>query len=490
MTLTRPKVDVQIKDSAPPSVALTGTGTAFIVGLAHKGPAETAADGLASPLAISDAVHSLDELIAKYGPRQSYNGLEYDAAEAAFTDGVAALFFSRKVGPAAVKASITVPSASPQYTVKAKGPGLYANGWTFTMTSGVGTLKDSAGALLEVTPTLATVADLQAWATQTSQQIDIAPSGSGALVDSAARALAGGVDDRTNITDVQIQHAMDRFGRNLGPGNMALPGDTHPSILAYWAQHCATYNRWAYVDMTDSPVAATVTANAATIRALGRDLARRMIPIDGWGYMTAADRQRHPAHRPGLRRDARRRRHHRRRGQPERRDRRPELLQPRVHRPEVQPHRRRPRRVRRRRRHPAAVRRGRRPPDGRHHRGRSRRRPEWLGAAGGRMLMRIVADILTIGKAHQFQQTSPKLAIADFHKDVGGMLQGWLAKGALFTDDSGAESSAFNVVTGPPVNTVDTMAAKQLNVAVSLKLTPNSRQVTAFITNTPVNGTL
>lgn len=490
MTLTRPKVDVLIQDSAPPGVALTSTGTAFIVGLALKGTAQNAVDGVAAPLDPTvDGIHNMDELIAKHGARQTYNGLEYDAAEAAFADGVNVLYWSRKVGPSAVRASGAVPASSSQFTAKAKGPGAYANTYTVTVASSVITVRDGS-TVIDTSPVLADVAAAQTWATQTSTTIDIIPIGSGALTNSAAVTMTGGADDRASITDVEIQNALNRFGKNLGPGNVAAPGDTRTAMHQMLAQHALDRNRWAYGDAPDSATNTTVTAAGTAVRALGRDLARKIVILDGWGYMpplTASGSQRTV---PGsgvmlggaATIDAQ--------GNPnvaiaganfasraftgvkrQRTETELDALAAAGVTPLVFDD--------------GAV----RPmdditpvdPDV---------DPEWLGAAGGRMMMRIVADVLTIGKAHQFKQTAPKLEISGFHGNVAGMLQGWLAKGALFTDETGTEASAFRVETADPVNTLTTIALKQLNVALALKLTPNSRQVTAKITNTPVNGTL
>jgi hypothetical protein len=478
--VTLPGPDVQIVDAAPPSTSLTDTGTAFVVGLAERGATPT-------QLAPTDAVTSLGEWITQYRQRQSNNGPDYDTVEAFFAEGGARLYFSRKLGPDAAPAEAAVPAASSKFTATAKGAGAYGNNLTVAVASGVITVKES-GTTVEVSPALASTAAAQDWATNSSDWIDITPLASGALSDSAAVALAGGDDDRANITDTEIQTALDRFGKNLGPGQVLAPGDTRTAMHTKLAQHALDRNRFAYGDAPDSVSASTAAAAGTAVRALGRDLARHIQLLDGWGFApgtaggttrtippsgvqagvaarsdSAGNPNRAIAGRNGISRFLTGLKHNRTDADRE------TLANAGVTafvvdqgvvqaydditpvNPETD--------------------------------------PEWLGAAGNRLVMRIVADALEIAKAHMFGAVSGPVDLDAFAGDLKGMLAGWFTERALFSVD-GTPAGAYRVETGPSVNTTESLQARQLKAALALKISPNARQVIVQITNTPLTEAL
>lgn len=476
-----PGPDVQILDAAPPAASLTDTGTGFVAGLAERG----ATSGQLTP---GHGSASLGEWVAKHGTRQTYNALEYDTVEAFFVDGGTYLYFSRYAGPAAVKASAAVPAASSKFTATAKGPGASYNTLKVGVAgspSSVITVKDGT-TIVEVSPVLADLVAAQAWATSFSSYIDITPLTTGALADSADITLASGVDDRANVTDTERTAALNRFGKNLGPGQVMLPGDTRPQAHALLAQHGLTYNRFALGDGPDSATAATVAAVGTAARALGKDLARHIQILAPWltvpGTAPGTFRTIPPCGvHAGLcaRNDAA--------GNPNRAvagrnalsrfaiapkyiltdtDRAaysdagitPYILEDGFVQPydDITPV------------DPLTY-------------------PEWLGAAGNRLVMRIVADALTIAKAHMFGSVSGQVDLSAFGGDLKGMLAGWYSDRALYGDTPAA---AFRVETGPTVNTPTTITARQLKAALALKIAPNARQVIVAITNTPLASTL
>jgi hypothetical protein len=472
-----PGPDVQILDAAPGAGAQTDTATAFMAGLADRGKTS-------DQLTTADAVTSLADFTTKFGPKQTYNTVEYDAVEAFFAEGGARLYFSRKAGPAKVKAQANVPTVTPKFTAIAKSVGAWANNLTVTVASGVITIREN-GVLVETSPTLADVVAAQTWSASSSY-IDITPVGTGALTDSAAVALTGGADDRTNITDTQIQAALDRFGKELGPGQVMLPGDTRAAAHTMLATHARDRNRFAYGDPPDTPTVATITALGTGMRAQGRELARHIQIFDQWyqapGSSPGSTRLIAPsAVQAGLaarvdaggnpnvavagpravsrlatglkyaRTDA---------------DREalanagvtaiiaaPEGIQP---YDDVTPV------------DPVAD-------------------PEWLGAAGNRFVMRAISDSIAIARAHMFNQNSGPADLGDVAGDVKGMLAGWRRQRALFSRDGTAES-AFRVDLS--ANTPTTAEQRKLIIGEALRISPNNRQVVVQITNVPLTAAL
>jgi hypothetical protein len=475
-----PGPDVLIVDAAPPATVLTDTGTLFMAGLSDRGLTT-------GQVAVDDVVHSLSEWVDKYGALQAYNGNEYATAEAFFAEGGARLYFSRQAGPAAAKATANVPVASSKFTATAKAVGAYGNAIDVAVTGGnVVTVRQNA-VVVETSPVLADTAAAQAWARDTSDFIDITPLTTGALANSAAVALAGGADDRTNITDTQRQTAIDRFGKDLGPGQVCMPGDTRTAAHQMLAQHALDKNRFAYGDAPDSSSASTVAAAGAAIRALGKDLARHIQILDPWliapgttaattrtippcgvqaGMAARVDAGGNPnravAGRNGISRFASAAKYTRTD------DERETLADAGVTvylsiggllqaYDDVTPV------------DPATD-------------------PEWLGAAGNRFVMRVIADALEIARAHMFaQEDGAGVEFSDFNGDLKGMLARWYSDRALY---GATAAEAFRVETGPSVNTPQTIAARQLKAAIALKISPNARQVVVQITNTPLTEVL
>jgi hypothetical protein len=479
MTVT-PGTDVSVAFAPQPTAARSDTGTAFVSGLALKGTTSGA-------ISAASASSSMAEWIVKHGARQSYNGPVYDAVESAFADGVNRLYFSRQVGPAAVIASIAVPAVSSKFTAKAKGAGDYGNALYVAVDSSVITVYSGgteAANVVEVSPTLADVAAAQAWATASSAYIDIVPIGTGALTDSAALALTGGIDDRAAVTATEKAAALARFGKDLGPGNVALPGDTLTASHQLIAQHCAATNRFGYCDAPDSATVGTVTAVGLAARAFGLDLGRRIQLLDGWvtipGITGGTTRTAPPSGvMLGLaaRVDAA--------GNPNVAVANPNVVS--VIASDVHYHRTDTERG-------ALSDAGVTPVilldgrvgaydditvvDGSAY-------PEWLGAAANRLVMRIVSDANQIAKAHMFAQNNGSVELSAFAGDLKGMLARWFGLGALFGDST---ADAFRVAVADPVNTTATLQARQLKASLSLKISPNTRQVQVQITNLPLTA--
>lgn len=476
-----PGAIVDIVDQVPPPTSLADTATRFIAGLAHKG----STTGL---LTTDDVITSLADFEDRYGALQSYNGNDYAAVEGFFAEGGSRLYFSRKVGPDPVEASITVPSSSSQGTFTAKYVGAYANGGTITISGGVVTaIVDGE---TEVSPALTTVQDLIDWAA-TSDLIDYTPSVSGAtaLTDSAARTLAGGTDDRTNIVDAQITAALARFGKDLGPGQVSLPGDTRDAARGLLATHRIATNRIGLWDGPDSATVSSIVTSAGTARAAGRESARGVLLLDGWllappvtpggaqrvvppsasfgGLAARVDQGGNPnvaiAGRNAISRWALGVNH------PRTDDDREDLAAAGVI--------------------PFIVKDGLVQPYDDVTPVDPDTDPEWLGAAANRFVMRVVADATAIADAHMFGAVSGTVDYNAFGDDLTTMLRRWRTPPtrALFGD---TDADAFRVETGPAVNTPEVVAARQLKAVLGLKIAPNARQVIVQIANTPLTSAL
>jgi hypothetical protein len=384
-----------------------------------------------------------------------------------------------------LKASGPVPAVATKFTATAKSVGAWANNLTVGVAAGVITVYEN-GVAVETSPVQADVTAAQAWSAF-SRYIDITPVGTGALTDTAPVALSGGADDRVNVTDTQRQAALDRFGRELGPGQVSMPGDARTQAYTMLATHARDRNRFAELDAPDTASVSAITPSASAVRVLGRELARhcrmsapwltcpgttagtvRTIPpsavmsgmsarVDAAGNPNAAvagnprgvsrfalapkyafsDTDRSTLADAGvvviLARD--------------------NAVQAYDDVTLVDPN----------------------------------TDPEWLGAGANRLVMAIIAESLQIASAHMFNQVSGPVDLVAFGGDLSGALARRWQNRALY---GATPDEAFRVETGAAVNTPATIQARQLKAALALKISPNARQVTVQITNTPLQRAL
>jgi hypothetical protein len=263
--LIRPGVNISIKDVPPASAAPTDTGVWFVVGTSDSGPLTP------------QLIQGINDFIRIYGARQTYSYL-YDALDVYFREGGRRAWVSRVVGPAATVATKTLldASAGVSLNVAAIGPGVYAQQYKVGVVAGSagGTFQiqitDLAGTVLEQSGDLTTQADAIAWSAY-SQYVRIT-LGATALVPAvvAPAAFTGGADDRANATDTEWLAALSMFSKELGPGQVSMPGRTTDTAHTQLLSHAAANNRVAVLDAPDTATVSTLTAAATAARTNGR----------------------------------------------------------------------------------------------------------------------------------------------------------------------------------------------------------------------------
>jgi hypothetical protein len=270
-------VEVSVVDGAPPVGYPTDTGTAFFAGTTTKGALG------------AQRVYSYSDAVSKYGTLQENNTL-LDSVAAYFSEGGYMLYLSRVVGPGAVAASLALPAASDAgVSIAAAGPGSYGNGLqaevivTGTAPNQTTTVNvyDASGLITSSGPVTAK-SDLLTWG-QYDNTIDITDlaTSSTALPKALTKAsLAGGADDASNITLTQWQTALTAFGPELGPGQVAAPGQ--PTVAQALADHALANNRFALCDGADGANASALTTIVSTIRSTDAKAARYAAIFAPW----------------------------------------------------------------------------------------------------------------------------------------------------------------------------------------------------------------
>lgn len=278
-TAPRPGSLVINRQSPPPRNIPVTTDNMFVVGLSDKGPLRPV------------NVLSLQDFINQFGSRQTYSVL-YDSMETYFREGGVRATVSRVVGPAAVIATVNLDGSSAgtpfSLVVNAKGPGAYGNTLRVTVTGGgtttpyTLTISDTSLGTLEVSPSLADQNAAIAWSLN-SQWVDITlgTEVSNPVAISNA-ALTTGTDDRTNVVDSNWLASLNRFNKDLGPGQVCAPGRTTSTGQGQIRDHAYANNRFGLVDLVDTATVATLTAAVGTLRSAANNNDRSSAAFAPW----------------------------------------------------------------------------------------------------------------------------------------------------------------------------------------------------------------
>lgn len=263
--MTRPGVQVSVSTSVPPRSTPTDAGVAFFAGLCDRG-------SIVKPT----LVQSLDQFTTLCGARVSYSIL-YDAVDIFFREGGNAVYIGRVCGPAAASATKNLldAGAAISLVVNANSPGTWGNSIKVGVVAGQVSgyaiqVQDASSNILETSYDLTTQADAISWANQYSQYLLLTLGASANAPTTIAPALlTGGADDRNNITDTQWLNALNTFTPDLGPGQVAAPGRTATTGTQQLVAHAAANNRVALIDLVDTPTIATLTSGGAAAASAG-----------------------------------------------------------------------------------------------------------------------------------------------------------------------------------------------------------------------------
>lgn len=257
--MPRPGSNVVLLDTPTPVSVPSDTGTWFVVGTSDRGPANAAT-----------LILSLDQFTTVFGARQAYSVL-YDAVETFFREGGNRCYVGRVVGPTPTTGTRNLldGSAGVSLTVNAIGPGAWSSSYKVGVVAGnaAGTFQiqvsDASNVVLEQSGDLSNQSAAIAWSAYSSYvRIVLGATALNPAVV-ALTALSAGADDRTNITDTQWANALASFGPALGPGQVSAPGRTSSTAYGQIKTHAEANNRVGLLDAPDSATAATLKAAAA-----------------------------------------------------------------------------------------------------------------------------------------------------------------------------------------------------------------------------------
>ena len=267
--LLRPSVSVTVSAAPPGRDNRFAASRAHFAGVTYRGD-------IAPRI-----VRGMSEFERWFGPRQSYSVL-YDAASVFFAEGGGELVVSPVWGPSAVSSSVDVddqqtPTPETAVTVTAVSAGVWGDDVDVAFANGAGTGTTTMtvtydGTIVEVyadklPADLVTASEASGYVRVTLG--DSTATGNSARPAAATVSLAGGDDDRGDITDDEWEDALAAIDEGYGAGQVAAPGETGGTRLQQVADHAQEFNRVALCDV--SSTVATAASTAATLRSAAQD---------------------------------------------------------------------------------------------------------------------------------------------------------------------------------------------------------------------------
>lgn len=252
------RVSVILQDTPPNRSAPTFTGRAFLASIPERG-VFNAAKVYRSAAAVLSA--------SGFGFRQSYSVFA-DWVEHYFREGGAELVISPVRGPAPVIATLNLAGTGTTLVVNAKSAGEWGNGAAGGLTAEVITGASGGafrviiirynGVEVERTPEYDTRQPFVDWSAASDYVNIVLGGGSGQPTVVGATNLTGGTLDRTNITQTQIDAALDLFATDLGPGQLCAPDWQTDANYNSLKSKAKARNRHALLDAVDTTAKATL----------------------------------------------------------------------------------------------------------------------------------------------------------------------------------------------------------------------------------------
>ena len=256
--MTLPDVDVQIADAPAQRFADPSPANWMVAGIAERGP-------IGTPL----LARSLSEFRSFYGVREASDALLYDALDVFFREGGRNAYVSRLGGPDHATATAELDDdADATLTVTATSPGEWADDISLDVEAFSGGFSIDVlydGSLVETSGTLESPGEAVLWSAQSAYVRLAAVDGGDNPIEQTV-SLTGGDDDRGDITTDEIETALAVFARDLGAGQVSVPGDTTEATAEAVLAHAETHKRIARLDGPNDDDDAVALAAALALR--------------------------------------------------------------------------------------------------------------------------------------------------------------------------------------------------------------------------------
>lgn len=259
MTLPGHKVIIGERAAAPGAAPSTANG--FMVGITEKGPSDEALP-----------IVSLADFAAKYGGRVTGYPTLYDSIDAAFREGASMIYVGRSIGNGALRAKAELVDSGGKKVVKlkAESEGAWGNSLKVKVTLAEAKVKIEvllSGTVVETVSDLASIEAIVNWANLVSVYLDAETGEAGEATPKTQEVeLKEGKDENAKVEQAQVEAALNLFNRDLGPGQVAAPGFQTEALHKAILKHADATNRRALLDLSEDTKAA-LTARGVLLRA-------------------------------------------------------------------------------------------------------------------------------------------------------------------------------------------------------------------------------
>lgn len=258
-------VKVTTGETAAARGPFLSASTTFVVGEFDQGPA--------TPVLIK----SMPQLALIFGPRSAVSAKAYDAIQTVLAIGEQQVYVVRETDNTATTAKLVLKDAGgkPTIIVSAKTPGVDGNHLKIEITEAAGKFEvhviSTETGTLEVSPEFTTQLQAIEWSVA-SPWVTLAASLEAEHTANppavlAPKVLAGGAD-ANDLTEEIMVTTLGLFPRGLGPGQIMCPGKTGAAAHNGMALHGRENNRFAWFDIADAPLAATLIGEKSLEAAL------------------------------------------------------------------------------------------------------------------------------------------------------------------------------------------------------------------------------
>lgn len=269
---------VTIGDRPAANAAAPSTANGFMVGYTEKGSTDPT------------LILSLADAENKLGGRVTDAPTLYDSLDTAFREGATAIYVRRIVGTGAKAATKPLLDSESKTVIvlTADSVGAWGNELKVESKATAGnfvlTIK-LAGVTVEATPSFATSAEAIEWLNANSNYVTAAAGEKTGDPKDQTVELKEGDDKHGSATTGNLEEALDALSRDLGPGQVAAPGFTAEAVQKALLEHAAANNRRALIDLPNVTSPSELVAASTALRGVEGHAARYGAAYSPWAVI-------------------------------------------------------------------------------------------------------------------------------------------------------------------------------------------------------------
>jgi hypothetical protein len=260
-------------ERAAAAIGAPSTSNGFVIGFTQRGAIDR-------PI----PVVSTADFLQKCGSlRDATTMAMYDGVETAFREGATLVYIAREAGTGAVAATKSLVDAEGKTVavVTANSVGAWGNELDVVCVLSAGNMVVTVkyeGATVETSPSLGTIEEVISWFNTNSLYVTMAAGEKTTDAKSQTIELASGDDKHGSATITNFEAALALLTKDLGPGQVVAPLRTTEAEYKAIAAHCVANERRGLLDLVDGNESELVAASTP-LRSLEGNGERLVYPM-------------------------------------------------------------------------------------------------------------------------------------------------------------------------------------------------------------------